>query len=51
MDNCWFAADNCAEGTWGKSYWRNNAMALLRKMNDELNGGTDEVYANHNDAG
>jgi hypothetical protein len=39
IDNCWFAADSFAEGTWGKDYWRQNAMALLRKMNSELNGG------------
>lgn len=51
IDNCWFAADHFEEGTWGKTFWRNNAMALLRKMNDELNGGTNEVYAYINDAG
>ena len=39
IDACWFVADSFAEGTWGKDYWRQNAMALLRKMNSELNGG------------
>lgn len=51
IDNCWHAADGFAEGTWGKDYWRQNAMYLLRKMNRELNGGTNEVYACNNDVG
>lgn len=51
IDNCWHAADSFAEGTWGKDYWRQNAMYLLRRMNSELNGGTHEVYVNHNDVG
>ena len=52
IDNCWFACDSFEEGTWGNDYWRQNAMYLLRKMNDELNGGhTNEVYTNINDVG
>ena len=52
IDNCWHAADGFAEGTWGKDYWRQNAMALLRKMNSKLNGGfTHEVHADNNDVG
>jgi hypothetical protein len=42
IDNCWYAADSFAEGTWGKDYWRQNAMYLLRKMNKELNGGSEK---------
>ena len=49
IDNCWLAADRFAEGTWGKAYWRQNAMYLLRRLNSELNGGTHEVYVNNND--
>ena len=50
IDNCWHAADGFAEGTWGKDYCRQNAMALLRKMNSKLNGGfTHEVHAYNND--
>jgi hypothetical protein len=37
IDNCWQAAEGFAEGTWGKDYWTNNAMYLLRKMNQKLN--------------
>jgi len=52
IDNCWHAADGFADGTWGKDYWRQNAMYLLRRMNNKLNGGyTNEVYTNINDAG
>ena len=52
IDNCWHAADGFAEGTWGKDYWRQNAMYLLRRMNSKLNGGfTHEVHAYHNDVG
>jgi|TARA_R110000822_G_scaffold155527_1_gene295321 hypothetical protein len=42
IDNCWHAADSFEEGTWGKDFWSQNAMYLLRKMNDELNGGTEK---------
>jgi len=42
IDNCWQAAKFCADGTWGKDYWRQNAMYLLRKMNKELNGGSEK---------
>ena len=37
IDNCWHAADSFEEGTWGKDFWSQNAMYLLRKMNQELN--------------
>ncbi len=52
IDNCWHAADGFAEGTWGKDFWRQNAMYLLRRMNSKLNGGfTHEVHAYNNDVG
>ena len=38
IDNCWHAADSCKDGTWGKTFWSQNAMYLLRKLNSELNG-------------
>ena len=52
IDNCWHAADGFAEGTWGKDFWRQNAMYLLRRMNSKINGGfTHEVHAYNNDVG
>ena len=38
IDNCWHAADSCKDGTWAKTFWSQNAMYLLRKLNSELNG-------------
>jgi len=38
IDNCWQAAEFCADGTWGREYWTQNAMYLLRQLNRELNG-------------
>ena len=38
IDNCWQAAEFCANGTWGREYWTQNAMYLLRQLNRELNG-------------
>ena len=37
IDLCWSAAGQFEEDTWGKDYWTNNAMYLLRKMNQKLN--------------
>ena len=52
IDNCWHAADGFEEGTWGKDFWRQNAMYLLRRMNSKINGGfTHEVHAYNNDVG
>jgi hypothetical protein len=38
IDNCWQAAEHFEEDTWGKQFWTQNAMYLLRKLNRELNG-------------
>jgi hypothetical protein len=38
IDNCWHVANSFADGTWGKDFWTQNAMYLLRKLNSELNG-------------
>ena len=38
IDNCWHAADSCKDGTWGKTFWSQNAMYLLHKLNSKLNG-------------
>ena len=38
IDNCWQAAGSFADGTWGKDFWTQNAMYLIRKLNRELNG-------------
>jgi hypothetical protein len=37
IDSCWSAAGRFEEGTWGKDFWSQNAMYLLRKMNQKLN--------------
>lgn len=42
IDNCWQAAEHFADGTWGKDFWTQNAMYLLRRMNSFLNGGTEK---------
>ena len=42
IDNCWLAAEGFEEGTWGKDFWSQNAMYLLRKMNSLINGGTEK---------
>jgi len=42
IDNCWQAAEFCADGTWGREYWTKNAMYLLRRLNCFLNGGTEK---------
>ena len=42
IENCWQTANVCAEGTWGKEFWTQNAMYLLRRMNSLINGGTEK---------
>ena len=37
IDSCWLAAGRFEEGTWGKDFWSQNAMYLLRKMNSKIN--------------
>ena len=49
IDNCWQAAEHFEEDTWGKQFWTQNAMYLLRKLNSDLNGEKNEIYVDFND--